>query len=268
MSTEAVRTAFDAAAPTYDEDFTGSVIGRLQRDAVWRSLTPMFNPGDRVLDLGCGAGEDAIRFAKLGVEADGVDVSPAMVEVARERARAEGVSELTRFEELSIERLHELPECGYSGAISSFGPLNCVRELRPVAQALAERLKPGAPVALCLMSRFCLWETLFYPLALQLHKAIRRFNGSWAPASVSGQDGFEVYYPSVAAVRKAFSPEFAFERAPGIGVFVPPTYLEPFAQRWPRLMRLLASLDRTVAHWPGFRSIADHRLIILRRLPR
>lgn len=265
MSADSVRAAFDAAAPTYDEDFTASVIGRLQREAVWRHLEPLFPPGSRLLDLGCGAGEDAVRFARRGVEVDGIDVSPAMVEIARERARAEGVSAVTHFQTLAIERLDELPECGYGGAVSSFGPLNCVRDLRPVAEALAERIRPGAPAALCLMNRFCLWETLFYPLTFQLHKAIRRFSGIWAAASVSGHDGFPVYYPTVAEIRRAFEPEFRFERVPGVGVFVPPTYLEPLAQRFPGLMHMCAALDRVVAHWPGVRSIADHRLVILRR---
>jgi SAM-dependent methyltransferase len=266
MSADAVRAAFDAAAPSYDEDFTGSLIGGLQRDAVWRHLQPLFPRGALILDLGCGTGEDAIRFARLGLDVDGIDVAPAMVQAARRRARAEGLTDSVRFEALPIERLDELPECGYGGAYSSFGPLNCVRDLRPVARALAERLRPGAPVALCFMNRFCLWETLFYPLTMQLHKAIRRFSGTWAPASVAGHDGFQVYYPSVAEIRRAFSPELTFERAPGIGVFVPPTYLEPLAQRFPGLVRFLARIDRAVAHLPGFRWIADHRLVILRRL--
>lgn len=265
MSLDAVREAFDAAAPTYDEDFTGSLIGRLQRKAVWRHFGVLFPPGARLLDLGCGAGEDAIRFARQGNEIDGIDVSPAMVEIARERSRAEGLQDLTHFQALPIERLRDLPECGYAGAFSSFGPLNCVRDLRPVAEALAERLRSGAPVALCFMNRFCLWETLFYPLTLQLHKSIRRFSGAWATASVSGSGGFPVYYPTIAEIRRAFHPEFDFERAPGIGVFVPPTYLEPFAQRFPRFVRALASLDRQVAQRALFRSIADHRLVILRR---
>ena len=265
MSLDAIRAAFDAAAPTYDADFTGTVIGRLQRDALHRHLDLLFPPGARILDLGCGAGEDAVHFARRAVNVHGIDLSPAMVETARQRACREGLSDTVRFETLPIERLRDFPECGYAGAFSSFGPLNCVCDLRPVAKALAERLRPGAPVALCFMNRFCLWETLFYLLTLRLHKAIRRFSGAGAEASVGRRGGFVVYYPSVGEVRRTFCPEFAFERAPGIGVFVPPTYLEPFANRFPTVMRCFAGMDHALAHMPGFRSLADHRLIILTR---
>ncbi|MEZ5364621.1 MAG: class I SAM-dependent methyltransferase [Bryobacterales bacterium] len=265
ISLDAVRSAFDAAAPSYDEDFCDSRIGRLQRAAAWRHLGKLFPLGGRLLDLGCGAGEDAVRFAHAGMEVDGIDVAPAMIDAARERAAAEGLSDALRFEALPIEQLDDLPECGYSGAYSSFGPLNCVEDLRPVANALAERLRPGAPVALCLMSRFCLWETLLYPLTATLHWATRHFSGSWALAGAQGETDFEVFYPSVDEVRRAFAPELVFESAPAFGIFLPPTYLEPFAQRFPRVVRALARLDRRVAHWPLLRALGDHRLVILRR---
>jgi ubiquinone/menaquinone biosynthesis C-methylase UbiE len=46
-------------------------------------------PGGRLLDLGCGAGREAIGFARAGLEVVGIDVAPAMIALARERARAE-----------------------------------------------------------------------------------------------------------------------------------------------------------------------------------
>jgi len=253
-----VQHAFDQVAANYDQYFTESVIGRHQRRALWRQLDQLFRPGVRVLDLGCGTGEDAIRLSEMGIEVHGIDISSEMIAVARLRAPE------IEFDACSIENLHELPADRYDGAFSSFGPINCVRDLAPVASELANRVKPGGYVALCTMSRFCLWETLFYPLTLQLHKAIRRFAAHWTEAKV-GESEFEVYYPSVRSLRVVFTPRFELVRAPGIGVFVPPSYLEPFAQRFPWLIRWLAKLDSLVEDLPLFRAVADHRLVIFRR---
>ena len=42
-------------------------------------------PGERVLDLGCGTGELAARIAGSGAIVIGIDSDPAMIEAARER---------------------------------------------------------------------------------------------------------------------------------------------------------------------------------------
>jgi hypothetical protein len=47
-------TAFDPVAARYDQFWTESPAGRAQRDLVWREWDPVFGPGDRILDTGCG----------------------------------------------------------------------------------------------------------------------------------------------------------------------------------------------------------------------
>lgn len=49
------------------------------------------HPGSRILDLGCGPGEIAIRCAKQGAEVFGVDVSTDALWLSSERALKEGV---------------------------------------------------------------------------------------------------------------------------------------------------------------------------------
>jgi len=46
-----------------------------------------------LLDYGCGAGEEAIYFAKLGARVSAIDISPGCVEVTRNRAECNGVGE-------------------------------------------------------------------------------------------------------------------------------------------------------------------------------
>jgi ubiquinone/menaquinone biosynthesis C-methylase UbiE len=47
-------------------------------------------PGQSVLDVCCGTGDQAERFARLGLEAYGIDLDPAMVDEAEKRTRRYG----------------------------------------------------------------------------------------------------------------------------------------------------------------------------------
>lgn len=52
---------------------------------------------EHICDFGCGSGEMACRLGLLGYRVTGIDVSPELVEVARERARLEGVEDRVHF---------------------------------------------------------------------------------------------------------------------------------------------------------------------------
>jgi len=44
----------DDVAESYDRVFTYTVIGRAERNAVWRELTQIFHAGQHILKLNCG----------------------------------------------------------------------------------------------------------------------------------------------------------------------------------------------------------------------
>lgn len=50
------------------------------------------SPGARILDVGCGAGRHSIELARRGYRVVGIDPAPAMIEAARARAGAAGIS--------------------------------------------------------------------------------------------------------------------------------------------------------------------------------
>jgi SAM-dependent methyltransferase len=49
-------------------------------------------PGQRLLDVGCGPGRHAIGFARAGLQVTGVDVSQRFLDIAAEDARTAGVA--------------------------------------------------------------------------------------------------------------------------------------------------------------------------------
>lgn len=55
-------------------------------------LRRYLKPGHRLLDVGCGAGREAIAFARSGLDIVGIDIAAAMIARARDSARAAGLA--------------------------------------------------------------------------------------------------------------------------------------------------------------------------------
>ncbi|MBV8845977.1 MAG: class I SAM-dependent methyltransferase [Bryobacterales bacterium] len=197
-----MNSPFDTVAPDYQHLWSDTGRGRSQRSEVWRHIDPLFRQGDRVLDIGCGTGDDALHLCGFGVRVVGLDSSPRMVQIARTR----GVhARLMPLEDLS--RL----KSSYAGAISNFGALNCVRDLRPVAEDLSRVIRPGGPLAICLMGKFALVEILRFIARLEWQRAARRWSGrtTWR--------GLDIYYHAWRQVQKDFAPTFVMHKRVPIG---------------------------------------------------
>lgn len=96
-------------------------------------------PGERWLDLACGAGDVAFRAARGGAEVTGSDLAPGLVEVARRRAEEEGL-ELT-LEVADCENLH-YGNASFDVVSSSVGVIFAPDHAR-VASELARVCRPG-----------------------------------------------------------------------------------------------------------------------------
>jgi SAM-dependent methyltransferase len=102
VSYDAFAPHFDAwqrsFGPAYDELVLPRILGALGRHA----------PGARrVADLGIGTGDLAIALARQGYDVIGVDRAPAMLAVAREKAREAGVAVTLVSQDLRRLRLPE-----------------------------------------------------------------------------------------------------------------------------------------------------------------
>jgi SAM-dependent methyltransferase len=258
---------FDAVAETYDEVFTNSLIGRAQRNSVWRELDRCFGSGQRILELNCGTGVDAIHLAERGVETLACDAAPRMIEVACRRLRAAKVLAKVGFRVLATENISRLEDEGpFDGALSNFAGLNCVENLRNVARHLASLLRPGGRFVACMAGRFVGWEVIWYLSHGNVRKALRRFHPEGATARLADGVTLRVHYPSVGDMARMFAPEFKLRRWKGVGVVVPPSYLEHLAQRYPAALKALAKADRWLGRVPLARSMADHKLLEFERL--
>ncbi|MCU7826219.1 class I SAM-dependent DNA methyltransferase [Kitasatospora sp. DSM 101779] len=84
---DTTRAAYDAVAVRYTElfadDFGARPLDRAMIDALAELVLQA--GGGPVADLGCGPGHVTARLHGLGLDAFGIDVSPAMVAIARSR---------------------------------------------------------------------------------------------------------------------------------------------------------------------------------------
>ena len=263
----AISSPFDNIAEQYDPTFTSSTIGRIQRDSVWGELKKNFHPGDRILDIGCGTGVDANFLAERGIDVVACDSSSRMLSVAQRRiAGLPQSAGSVRLHLLPAEEISNLYDDGrFDGAFSNFGAVNCVANMAKLASDLTGLLKPGANLLLCLIGPMCLWETAWYLLHGEVAKAFRRFHRAGVAARLGGNEVVNVHYPSVRSIRRIFNPTFRLKAIRGIGVAVPPSYLEAWANRWPGVVRLEAEADLVLGRCPGIRMFADHVLLRFER---
>jgi SAM-dependent methyltransferase len=262
----AAALAFDRIADSYDELFSNSSVGRAQRTAVWECAQQILTPRSRLLELNCGTGEDAIHFAEQGFEVTGCDISHAMVEQARRKAFRASARDRIRFHVQATEAIADLPvRSPFSGAFSNFSGLNCVKDLDALAKALAPMLLPGSPILLCFSTRYCLWEVVWFLLHADLSRARRRWSG-YHETRLGGDVPIPIYYPTHRQIRDSFVQDFRLVAIYGIGITVPPSYVEPWISGHPELLKIFQKVDAAIRKVPLLRMSGDHMLLHFERL--
>jgi SAM-dependent methyltransferase len=256
---------FDAFAPTYDTDFTQTRLGKLLRGRVWQTLERTFSPGDHILELACGTGEDALWLARQGIQVTATDGSAEMVQTTHLKAQRAGVENLITAEQYSFQDFISSappPHPIYDGLFSNFGGLNTIGEWRPLAQSLAQLVKPGGRVVLVPMGPLCPWETGWYLLHGRFPEAFRRFK-KVSEAKI-GATTIPIWYPSARQLKAAFRPWFRHLQTRSLGLWLPPSYLDHLVNRWPGLFSRLNKFEAATTHLTS--GWGDHYIICFERL--
>jgi S-adenosylmethionine-dependent methyltransferase len=151
--------------------------GRLRLDLIWAALDERITPAPaRVLDVGCGSGETALRFARTGSEVVAVDASPAMVAETKSRARSEGVDLTSAV--VTVEEIGEALAGESFDLVLCHNVLGYVAEPAAACSAFATLLRPGGRLSVTAANR------LAEPLRLALMQ--HDLAGALAAASSSG----------------------------------------------------------------------------------
>ena len=202
-------------------------------------------PGLRVLDVGAGTGNEAIRAARRGASVTASDLTPELLEAGRRRAEADGLA--LEWTQADAERL-PFADASFDVVMSCIGAMFAPRHGR-VADELVRVCRPGGTIALLSWTPESLVGALF------------RTMGPFAPPPPPGAQppplwGSEAHLDELFGDRVTFTTRrrgalavTAFERARDFAQhfrthYGPTMAVRANAQRTDREMQLDEALDR------------------------
>ncbi|HEU4392568.1 MAG TPA: class I SAM-dependent methyltransferase [Solirubrobacterales bacterium] len=137
-TSDSAKIAYEAFAAAYD-DFTHEYQNERWTLRLLTAAQELGLRGDRLLDVGCGTGKSFIPMLERGWRVTGCDVSPAMVELARDKVGEEV--------ELGVADMRELPVLGEFDLVWALDDaVNYLLSLEELDSALAgmrDNLAPG-----------------------------------------------------------------------------------------------------------------------------
>ena len=157
-------TFWDNAAPKYAKSPISDMDG--YRDTLARTISHL-KPTDRVLELGCGTASTALDLAPHVAQLTATDVSPAMIEIAREK-----VSEASQHNITLLAAPAGDPSLAEGAPYDVILAMNLLHLVPDQAAALAQiraLLKPGG---LFISKSACLGEKWFFKPLVGIMRAI------------------------------------------------------------------------------------------------
>lgn len=255
------EVAFDQYAVSYDEEFTFSAVGKLQRERVWKFLAKNISSKTHpeVLELNCGTGEDALWFVKNRFRITATDISNEMVHVAKQKL---GNKSASVFQSGISEIASKMNDKKFDLIFSDFGGLNCLDavSLKEMSAIFSGLLNPGGRLIIVVMSRNCKWEQWYFKRKNDIKNAFRRRSTEGVEVILFDKE-FSTWYYSPAEISSFFSKHFGINKHRPIGITLPPSYLDNYFKKHPLLLRILNQAEKVLSSFSSLSDKADHFII-------
>ena len=260
-----MQAPFDLLAENYDHDFTETAIGRMQRAQVLKYLDSIEygSPPAKLLEINGGTGTDALYFAKRGLNVTTTDISGKMVALATKKMSNEQLKmRIIQCNMLEIGSIFQNER--FDLIFSNFGGLNCVSpaDFKLFSEAIFNLLKPGGRFIGVIMPRFCIWDSLYFFSRLRFGKGTRRWWRKETLITIKGTS-FPIWYYNPREFAAFFNNRFYVSTIKPIGLFIPPSYLNFFFLRHPKVLAFLGAMETRIENISFVSSLSDHYLIDL-----
>jgi ubiquinone/menaquinone biosynthesis C-methylase UbiE len=257
--------AFNKQSSFFDQIYSANTIVQYKRKRVRNHIERFMDPHSKILELNAGTGEDAVYFAQTGHYVHAMDISEGMLEILSQKILSASLTDKVSCELCSFTQLNELRNKGpYDLIFSNFAGLNCTNELEKVLASFSTLLNPGGIITLVLLPKFCLWESLLFVKG-KFKTAFRRFFSSAGRKAHIEGEYFHCWYYNPSFIKRHLKKEFDVVSLEGLCTLVPPSYIENFAEKYPKTFASLREKEeKWKAKWP-WRSVGDYYIISFRK---
>lgn len=258
-------SAFTEQSVKFDDLYSKNPIIKYKRKRVRDHLSKFIVPGQNILELNSGTGEDVVWLAQENCNVHATDISVGMQRVLKQKIKTKGLEKLVNTEICSFTALENLKQRGpYDLIFSNFAGLNCTGDLDKVLLSFSKLLKPKGIVTLVILPKFCLWEFLLIFKGKAKTASRRLFSKKGVSARVE-QTYFTCWYYNPSYIIKYLKKDFELLSIEGLCTIVPPSYIENFAEKFPKLFSSLCKIENAWKNkWP-WKYIGDYYIISLQK---
>jgi ubiquinone/menaquinone biosynthesis C-methylase UbiE len=229
---------FDPVAEGYDDQFSNTIIGKLQRSTVWKFLNKDLDERNlEILEINCGTGIDAHWLSEKGHSVVATDVSSNMIKVAKAKFPK------VKFQVCGFNDIESsFKSNSFDVVLSNFAGLNCIdeSELKKVQKSIAEVLKPHGKFIGVFLGKDTWMEQFYFWIKGKNELIYRR--KTQAVANLDDVSSQSVWCYSVREI-DAITSCFSVNSVRSVGLFIPPSYLEPMMKRSKILLHTLFGLE-------------------------
>ena len=251
---------FSEASIIYDKKILSNFINVNIRSLEMSTLLKHSKRGMKVLEIGCGTGEEAARFVlETGNEITCLEISSGMINFARNKMEKLGIAD--KF--TSVKR--PASEIGLVGdsfdLIYSFnGALNTEPRIRETANGIYHSLKDGGVLIFSIRNRRCLGESILYSI-LGKNERIKDRARETTYVEVVGKKVKSQYY-SPGEILSIFE-RFKLIQKKGLAIIFPPYLAEKIPSNFAK--RFLTFLEKVLSSLPFFSSLGDEVIYVFRK---
>ncbi|RAW02744.1 methyltransferase domain-containing protein [Pseudochryseolinea flava] len=258
---------FDHIDVKNDTLLTPYAVGQFQRKIVWDYLSQLAITldGFEILELNVGSGDDALLFSEKDFNIVATDISEATQQVTTQRNTTLTFQRNISSQYLDLEGINETVfHKKFDLIFSNFGGINSMSP--EVAQKLFQRipaiLKPGGRIVALAMSRFCLWESLYFLHRFQFKKAFRRWTNTDVKGYLNNQQ-CKTWFYSPGQIGAWSKERFKVKRIIPVGIALPPLSLEGLFTSRKKLLLRLSSIEQRFKNISLCSRMSDNFLIDL-----